>query len=95
MPSVYEPFGLVAIEAMACGTPVVAYGTGGLPEIITDGIDGIMIGPNDRHEFASALTRLLRDPLRAECLGARARQTVLNRFNDEVSYARTRALYRE
>ena len=95
VPSVYEPFGLVAIEAMACGTPVVAYGTGGLPEIITDGIDGIMIGPNDRHEFASALTRLLRDPLRAECLGARARQTVLNRFNDEVSYARTRALYRE
>jgi glycogen synthase len=93
VPSVYEPFGLVAIEAMACGTPVVAYATGGLPEIITDGVDGIMIAPNDRGGFAAALIRLLGDQSEAECLGARARQTVLDRFNDEASHARTRALY--
>ena len=93
MPSVYEPFGLVAIEAMACGTPVIAYATGGLPEIITDGVDGILVAPNDRDGFASALLRLLGDQREAERLGERARQTVLNCFSDKVSYARTRALY--
>jgi glycosyltransferase involved in cell wall biosynthesis len=93
IPSVYEPFGLVAIEAMACSTPVVAYATGGLPEIITDGVNGIMVAPNDRDRFAAALIRLLGDQREAESLGSHARETALNRFNDKVSYARTRALY--
>jgi glycosyltransferase involved in cell wall biosynthesis len=93
VPSVYEPFGLVAIEAMACSTPVVAYATGGLPEIITDGINGIMVAPNDRDGFAGALIRLLGDQRESESLGAHARETVFDCFSDKVSYARTRALY--
>jgi glycosyltransferase involved in cell wall biosynthesis len=93
LPSVYEPFGLVAIEAMACGTPVVAYGAGGPLEIVTSGVDGILVPPGDEEGFAHALADLIRDPALAQELGERAQLTARARFQGETCHARIRALY--
>jgi glycosyltransferase involved in cell wall biosynthesis len=93
VPSVYEPFGLVAIEAMACGVPVVGFATGGLREIVTDGVNGVLVPPHDRTGFANALATLLADRAHAQSLGRQARLTALAHFRGDVSYARTRATY--
>lgn len=61
VPSWNEPFGRVAVEGMAAGCAVVAADTGGLPEIVTDGLDGLLVPPKDVDALASALTRLARD----------------------------------
>jgi glycosyltransferase involved in cell wall biosynthesis len=61
VPSLYEPFGLVALEALACGVPVVAAGVGGLKEIVVDGECGLLVPPGDAAALARALHRLLAD----------------------------------
>ena len=80
VPSLYEPFGLVALEAMACGRPVVASATGGLAEIITDGNDGVLVPPGDARALAMALSRVLSDEELAARLGQAARATCAERF---------------
>lgn len=62
LPSQTESFGLAALEAMACGTPVVASRVGGIPEVITDGIDGILEPPGSVEAMARRAMALLRDP---------------------------------
>jgi glycosyltransferase involved in cell wall biosynthesis len=62
VPSLYEAFGLVALEALACGVPVVASAVGGLPEIVVDGECGLLVPPNDPQQLAEALLALLRNP---------------------------------
>jgi glycosyltransferase involved in cell wall biosynthesis len=62
VPSLYEPFGLVALEALACGVPVVASAVGGLSEIVLDGECGLLVPPNDPQQLAEALLALLRNP---------------------------------
>jgi glycogen(starch) synthase len=59
VPSRYEPFGLVALEAMAAGTPVVAAAVGGLADIVTDGRTGLLVPPDDASALAAAATRVL------------------------------------
>src|SRR5207237_2666762 len=56
MPSYYEPFGIVALEAMSCGRPVIASRVGGLIEIIEDGVQGYLVPPGDYLELARRLT---------------------------------------
>ena len=108
-PSVYEPFGLVNVEAMACGAAVVATATGGIPEIVVDGETGLLVplpsvdaalGPaREREPFARSLAaridELLSDPDTARRLGRAGRQRVLQHFNWSTIAARTAALYRQ
>jgi glycosyltransferase involved in cell wall biosynthesis len=80
-PSYGEPFGLSIVEAMAMRKPVIACGTGGVPEIITHGRDGWLVEERSEEAVASAITTLLNDmELRRE-MGARARETVRQRFS--------------
>ncbi len=74
MPSIKEGLGLAAIEALACEKPVIAFGVGGLPEVIADGVDGLVIAPGDEVAFAAAAAELLLDPARRAVLGARGAQ---------------------
>jgi glycosyltransferase involved in cell wall biosynthesis len=65
VPSLHEAFGLVALEAMACGIPVIAAAVGGLKEIVQDGESGLLVPPGDAAALAQALTALLaNEPLR-------------------------------
>jgi glycosyltransferase involved in cell wall biosynthesis len=89
-PSVFpEPFGIVVIEAMARGRPVVITRTGGMPEIITHEVDGLIVDPNDADQLAQALIRLLRNRDLAESLGRQARQRVAASFTAERMIERT------
>ena len=93
VPSYYESFGLVAVEAMACGTPVVASRVGGLVSTVTDGVNGYLIPWRCPEPFAEKLEVLIRNPeLRANF--ARAARDSVQRFRwDEVAL-RMEALYR-
>jgi glycogen synthase len=75
MPSVYEEMGSVLVEAMASGVPVVASRVGGIPDVVADGVTGVLVPPRDVDAFAGALDRLVADPERRRqmCLNARER----------------------
>jgi D-inositol-3-phosphate glycosyltransferase len=72
MPSHYESFGMVALEAMACGTPVVASQVGGLAFLIQDGITGFVVPDGDPRALSERLTRLLTEPGLRQTLGEQA-----------------------
>jgi glycogen(starch) synthase len=79
-PSLYEPFGLVATEAMACGTPVVVSDTGGLREIVVDGT-GLTFPPQDAEQLADRIAEILLDPALAAQLVARGRERIRERYD--------------
>lgn len=79
-PSYGEPFGLSIVEAMAMRKPVIACGTGGVPEIITHGVDGWLVEERSAEAVAHGITTLLNDPELRHRMGERARQTVCARF---------------
>ena len=72
-PSLYEPLGIVNLEAMACGTAVVASNVGGIPEVVADGETGLLVRPDEPEALAVALNTLARDPERRRALGRIAR----------------------
>lgn len=74
VPSRSESFGLVAAEAQACGTPVVAASVGGLRTVVVDGVTGVLVRGHDPASWARALADLLADPARRALLGAGARR---------------------
>lgn len=106
-PSVYEPFGLVNLEAMACETAVVASAVGGIPEIVEDGITGTLVrfepagpaesDPADPERFArdlaGALNELVGDPHLADQMGAAGRRRAVQRFSWPEVARRTLELY--
>jgi starch synthase len=94
-PSLYEPLGIVNLEAMACGTAVVASRVGGIPEVVSDGETGLLVPPGDPAPLASALNSLLLDPARAAAMGLRGRDRAIAHFGWSAIAAQTAALYSE
>jgi glycosyltransferase involved in cell wall biosynthesis len=83
-----EPFGYVAAEALMRGTAVVVSHTGGLPEIVTEGVSGYLVPPGDPSPVAEAVSKLLADRDLAERMGAAGRQDALERFAPPSGLAR-------
>lgn len=107
-PSVYEPLGIVNLEAMACQTAVVATATGGIPEVVDHGTTGLLVplplAPDGRadpadpdrlvHDLAAAVTELLADPDRAAAMGRAGRRRAVDQFSWSTIAERTVEVYR-
>jgi glycosyltransferase involved in cell wall biosynthesis len=95
LPSYREAQGLVILEAMALSRPVVASNVGGIPEMITDGVTGLLVPPHDAPALAAAIVRLLRDHPLADMIARAAKDMVHERFCIEVMGAAICDLYDE
>lgn len=91
VPSLYEGFSLPAVEAMACGTPLVASRAGAIPEVVGDG--GVLVPAGDAQQLAVEIAALLDEPDRARRLGERARARVIERFSWAAVASRTADVY--
>ncbi|MFB7243724.1 glycogen synthase [Streptomyces populi] len=96
-PSVYEPLGIVNLEAMACGTAVVASRVGGIPEVVEDGGTGLLVPLGDDFEagLARALDSVLADPGTARRMGEAGRRRAVGEFGWDAVARRTVRLYEE
>lgn len=94
IPSIYDPFPLVTVEAMELGRPVVASAVGGIPEAVVDGRTGFLVPPRNPKALATAVSRILDDPALAARLGEAARARAISEFSPEVSAAKYADLYR-
>ena len=95
LPSEYEAFGLVLLESLAAGTPVVASRVGGIPEVVEDGKAGLLVPPKSPTALAEAIGRLWVDRDLARRLGEYGRDHVVPRFQWDALADRLDALYRE
>jgi starch synthase len=107
-PSIYEPLGIVNLEAMACATAVVATETGGIPEVVVDGVTGLLVPfdpvddpsrtPRDPDGFARAIAervnRLLGDPAEAARMGEAGRERAVSQFGWDKVAAQVLEVYR-
>jgi glycogen synthase len=94
-PSVYEPFGIINLEAMACARPVVASAVGGIPEVVLPGRTGLLVPPADPRALAAALNRVLGDRGLARRMGLAGRRRVEEHFSWAAIAAQTRRLYEQ
>lgn len=107
-PSIYEPFGIINLEAMACGTPVVASEVGGIPEVVVHGETGLLVPVEQNKEapfepvnaerfalnLAEAINELMRDEVRRRHMAREARRRVEENFSWEAIARKTAELYR-
>ena len=92
-PSLTEGLPHTVVEAAASGLPIVATRVGGIPEVIQDGISGVLVDPRDATGLASGITRLLADPATRQALGSAARLWCLEHFSADAMARRYEALY--
>jgi glycosyltransferase involved in cell wall biosynthesis len=95
MPSRWEGFGMVALEAMNCGCPLIASRVSALPEIIVEGETGLLVRPDDPPSLAKAINSLLSDPARARAIGRAGLDRLKTAFSVEKMVDATAALYRD
>ena len=93
VPSLFEPFGIVALEAMAAKSPVVASDTGGLSEIIEHDVTGVKVYPNNPDSLAWGITKILQDEAYAKQIRDNAYQRVLERYDWEKIASDTKRIY--
>ncbi len=94
-PSLYEPLGIVNLEAMACGAAVVGSRVGGIPEVVADDETGLLVPPGDDGALAEAINALVRNPARAAAMGQLGRKRAVTEFGWPAVAAQTAALYQE
>lgn len=95
LPSLHETFGLVFAEAMACGRPVIGSNSGGVPEIINSGHNGMLVEEKNAVELFKALEKILTDPIFALKLGMNARKTVEENFSTDKMCKEIMDVYRD
>lgn len=93
LPSKYEPFGMTTLEAMSCGTPVVATKFGGIRKNLNHEVDAVLVDPTNEVEFSAAMTRVLTDEAFAEKLSTNGSKTIRERFSWESIAATTLKFY--
>jgi glycosyltransferase involved in cell wall biosynthesis len=94
VPSLFEPFGIVALEAMAAKSPVVVSDTGGLGEIVEHDVDGVKVYPNNPESLAWGITRVLTDEGNANRLRSNAYKKIREKYNWDRIAEQTRDMYR-
>jgi glycosyltransferase involved in cell wall biosynthesis len=94
IPSLYEPLGMVALEAMACGTPVVGSRVGGIPEVVVDGRTGLLVPPRDPEALARALLQVLGSKDIAAEMGRLGQERARQDFNPTMIAGKYAELYR-
>jgi len=95
LPSIYEPFGIVLLEAMACEIPCIGTRVGGIPEIISHNRTGLLVEPGSVTELSEAISRLYGDPQRRYRMGKKGRERVVSYFDWQDISAKTVELYQQ
>jgi glycosyltransferase involved in cell wall biosynthesis len=90
-----ESFGMVLVEAMACGLPVIGSRIGGIPTVIADGVNGLLVPASDTEALAAAIKQLSDDPAQAKRLGETGRQTVLRSYQWDQRVTATQNVFEE
>lgn len=94
-PSIYEPFGIVALEAMVTRTPVIVSKVGGLAEFVEDGVNGLTVNPNDTNQLAGAILRILKNKTEAARIAEKGYKMVKDNYSWDKIARQTVTVYRD
>ncbi len=94
-PSIYEPFGIINLEAMACKTPVVASKVGGIKEVVVEGETGFFVEPAEPEQLSEKINKLLQDKALAKTFGENGRKRVEEYFDWKIIAKQTKEMYEE